>query len=144
MFVDTFADNDRGYFVKNGVVDRRYNPRSASLVVSNLYSELMGASNLRSIGSQKVDHGEVQLFSSDQQVFALVLPEQPVYLKRISMPCKVEGAARLADLTKGEVMPLQWQQENNGLKLDSEVLYRHPCLIRWQRDKGYRLKKRSV
>lgn len=133
VFVDTFADNDRGYFVKNGVVDRRYNPRSASLVVSNLYSELLGVTGLQPIGSEQAEHCEVQLFSSDQQVFALVLPEQPVYLKQLSMPCIVEGAARLADLKKGEVMPLEWQAGDNGLLLDTEVLYQHPCLIRWQK-----------
>ena len=36
MILDTFTDSDRGYFARNGLVDRRYNPRLTSHVVSNL------------------------------------------------------------------------------------------------------------
>ena len=36
VYVDTFADVDRGYFVRNGLVDRRYNPRLAHSVVRNM------------------------------------------------------------------------------------------------------------
>ena len=36
VVLDTFADSDRGYFARNGLVDRRYNPRLTSRVVSNL------------------------------------------------------------------------------------------------------------
>lgn len=133
VFVDTFADNDRGYFVKNGVVDRRYNPRAGSLIVSNLYAELMGCGKLLAIGNQQVDHGEVQLYGSDNQVFALVLPEQPVYLKRITMPVEIKGEARLVDLHKGEIKSLAWQAQGSGIQLDAEVLYQQPCLIRWQK-----------
>ncbi len=34
--LDTFADIDRGYFARTGLVDRRYNPRLSSHVVKNL------------------------------------------------------------------------------------------------------------
>jgi len=37
VIVDTFADIDRGYFRRNGVVDRHYNPRPGYHVVQNLY-----------------------------------------------------------------------------------------------------------
>ena len=32
VFIDTFVDVDRGYFVRHGLVDRRYNPRLAGNV----------------------------------------------------------------------------------------------------------------
>jgi hypothetical protein len=36
FFIDIFADMDRGYFVRNGFVDRRYNPNRAALLVKFL------------------------------------------------------------------------------------------------------------
>ena len=36
VFADTMVDNDRGYFVRNGVLDRLCNPRPAFHVVRNL------------------------------------------------------------------------------------------------------------
>lgn len=38
VYLDTFADVDRGYFVRTGVVDRRYNPRLGHGVVRNFYA----------------------------------------------------------------------------------------------------------
>jgi len=43
VILDTFADSDRGYFARNGLVDRRYNPRLTSRVVSNLCALLNDA-----------------------------------------------------------------------------------------------------
>ena len=40
VFLDTFADFDRGYFPRTGLVDRRYNPRAASFVFRYLHSAL--------------------------------------------------------------------------------------------------------
>jgi len=41
IFLDTFADFDRGYFPRTGIVDRRYNPRMASYVFRHLQSALV-------------------------------------------------------------------------------------------------------
>ena len=40
VFADTLADIDRGYFVRHGVVDRRYNPRLGARVLRHLYGAL--------------------------------------------------------------------------------------------------------
>jgi hypothetical protein len=42
VWLDTFADVDRGYFPRAGLVDRRYNPRMAGRVCRNLNSALAG------------------------------------------------------------------------------------------------------
>lgn len=42
VIFDTFTDADRGYFVRTGLVDRRYNPRQAGRVVANLTGLLNG------------------------------------------------------------------------------------------------------
>jgi 3',5'-cyclic AMP phosphodiesterase CpdA len=41
VFTDTFADIDRGHFVRNGLVDSRYNPRPAADAFRNLQSWLL-------------------------------------------------------------------------------------------------------
>ena len=40
VFIDTFADVERGFFMRNGVTDRRYNPRLGSHVARHLYAAL--------------------------------------------------------------------------------------------------------
>ena len=42
VVLDTFADVDRGYFARSGLVDRRYNPRPTGQVVGTLMSLLHG------------------------------------------------------------------------------------------------------
>ena len=42
FFCDTFADNDRGYFPRIGVVDRLYNPQPGFHIVRNLHAVLGG------------------------------------------------------------------------------------------------------
>jgi len=44
VFLDTFVDHDRGYYPRNGLVDRRYNPRSSYYVFLNLLCALRRAS----------------------------------------------------------------------------------------------------
>ena len=38
VFCDTFADNDRGYFPRIGLLDREFNPRSGAMLVRNLHA----------------------------------------------------------------------------------------------------------
>ena len=40
VFFDTFADHDRGYFPRHGLVDRAYDPRPAGLVLRQLVEKL--------------------------------------------------------------------------------------------------------
>ena len=40
FFIDTFADVDRGYFARKGLVDRRYNPNDAADLFKNLQNSL--------------------------------------------------------------------------------------------------------
>jgi hypothetical protein len=40
VFLDTFVDHDRGYYPRNGLLDRRYNPRSSYYVFRHLQRAL--------------------------------------------------------------------------------------------------------
>ena len=43
VLLDTFVDHDRGYFVRHGLIDRRYNPRPAYHALRHLCAWLVGA-----------------------------------------------------------------------------------------------------
>ena len=136
LFVDTFADNDRGYFVKNGVVDRRYNPRLGSQVVRNLYAELHPHSDFNELACHELAYGEVQTFSTERYLFALVLPTQPIYVQQLSLPdgVSIKGSeARRVNLETGIVSGLAVGTGNGQLTLDNSVLYQTPTLIRFER-----------
>jgi len=134
-FVDTFADNDRGYFVKNGVVDRRYNPRIGSQVVRNLYAELKGITGLRHVDSRQQTHGVVHRYMSDTKTFVLVLPDAPFYLSDISADADVgaDGVIplRSTNLETGLVYDKQVTVQNGAMQLDDSYLFQIPTLLSW-------------
>ncbi|MEH6813476.1 MAG: metallophosphoesterase [Motiliproteus sp.] len=138
VFVDTFADNDRGYFVKNGVVDRRYNPRIGSQVVRNLYAELNQQQGLTAGSSYSLAQGQMHTFSSDTGVYALVLPTDAMYIKdfplgSIKLSSALENTSlnlRKANLETGIVEPISGVSGSQSIGLDNGVLYRVPTLLK--------------
>lgn len=131
-FVDTFADNDRGYFVKNGVVDRRYNPRIGSQIVRNLYAEFNGVEGLKQLETTSLTHGVVHQFGAGNRSFALVLPEAPFYLSQIKVNAAPGMASvRHVNLETGIVQTAASEIDANVLKLDDAALYQVPTLISW-------------
>lgn len=76
IFLDTFMDHDRGYFPRNGLYDRRLNPRRAAIVLRNLNAALnrYGASITNPI--KKSSDGWTNIrFQSRQTIYTLKLPE---------------------------------------------------------------------
>ena len=73
VILDTFADSDRGYFARNGLVDRRYNPRLTSRVVSNLCALMAqyAPSGINLVQTQ----GELDELSTSDSCFDLVSGE---------------------------------------------------------------------
>src|SRR5262245_55422544 len=106
VFVDTFADIDRGYFVRNGLVDRRYNPRLGSHVVRNLYGALnASAKPVTRGGSHDVTSGRICTAEVEGEVMALVLPEQKIRVDRVPANRRdaISGKARRIDLETGRI-----------------------------------------
>jgi hypothetical protein len=113
VFVDTFADIDRGYFVRNGLVDRRYNPRLGSHVVKNLYGALnASAKPLTSGGSHDVTSARICTVEVDGDEVALVLPQQKVRVDRVPANRRDAGSgtARRIDLETGRVSRVRWRR----------------------------------
>lgn len=54
--LDTFMDVDRGYFARNGLVDRRHNPRQAAVVLRKLHDRLVRAGDLTMLSLSRSDN----------------------------------------------------------------------------------------
>lgn len=76
VFLDTFADVDRGYFVRTGVVDRRFNPRLGLNVIRNLFAAFAAGSG-RFHPLDQSETGECSSFAigGEEEVCMLVLPK---------------------------------------------------------------------
>lgn len=133
VFIDTFADIDRGYFVRNGLVDRRSNPRLASHVVRNLYGALNAAPDSPRRGrAHEMAWGHLFTLTRREEWLALVLPERKVLLER--MPCETSrgganGTARVIDLATGHVRRTPWQQTTGERTLVDGAVCATPTLI---------------
>jgi len=76
VFFDTFMDVDRGYFPRNGFIDRRYDPRPASRVYANLHAALAGR-RIEALTGHGAAIPSLRLARVDGEPVALVLPEDP-------------------------------------------------------------------
>ncbi len=74
IVLDTFDDVDRGYFARNGLYDRRYNPRPAAFVYRHLHAALQARARPAAIDRRALPEGIVCSFSIGSQRSALVLP----------------------------------------------------------------------
>lgn len=75
VYADTFIDNDRGYFVRNGVLDRLNNPRQAFHVVRHLNGLLADVRELAAEGDVTVLGGRAVQVCADGRPFVLLLPD---------------------------------------------------------------------
>ncbi|MFD4839767.1 metallophosphoesterase [Achromobacter sp. NPDC058515] len=89
--LDTFMDVDRGYFSRNGLVDRRHNPRRAAVMLRKLHDRLARAGELRLLSFSRADDGLALLLQPGA--------EGKPFQCRIPLPVQAAaaGAATLAD-----------------------------------------------
>ncbi len=75
VYCDTYIDNDRGYFVRNGVLDRLNNPRPAFHVLRHLHGALDEFEALTAGRVHTTDGLRAISVQADGQELILVLPE---------------------------------------------------------------------
>ena len=76
VYADVFADIDRGYFMRNGVVDRLYNPRLSYHVVRTLYAALnVDRRPLALAGAEDANEGRLVHARREAETLVLVLPK---------------------------------------------------------------------
>jgi len=101
IILDTFADTDRGYFARTGLVDRRFNPKIGSHILGNLISHLSGED--WSIDQASNDDGisehVIVMTNKKGETSSLVLPAET------AVTLKAEDGQVCYDLTTGEMIP---------------------------------------
>ncbi len=101
---DTFEDVDRGYFVRHGLVDRRYNPRLAAKVLRHLGSALahcdIGAARMTSLVERA--YGRAMTVEIPEGFLMLNMPTGPWTLSEIDLVgCGDQQVLSLLDLESG-------------------------------------------
>lgn len=101
-WLDTFADVDRGYFPRGGLVDRRYNPKMAGRVCRNVNSVMESVGLDAGSLSEAAFEGGVALSAraGDNQ-WMLILPGREIETAAIAGAPR--GPARWIDLATGVV-----------------------------------------
>lgn len=77
VWLDTFADIDRGYFVRHGIADRRLAPRPAGLALRHLHAALDGMTADPGAVLRETPHGRVIVAGAGTARIALALPAHP-------------------------------------------------------------------
>lgn len=139
VWLDTLSDVDRGYFPRNGLVDRRYNPRMAGHVYRNLHRVLAVPSEDLSVGEIfSVSGAQVLTMKrGTRKTCLLIMPDHEIPIDLLPWPneggrAHAENAIWI-DLVSGEITALTCSTvETKGrrvLKLDHPVTCSAPALL---------------
>ena len=105
VFLDTFADMDRGYFPRQGLVDRRFNPRRGSRAVAGLHALLAEREHLSPRPAREVDGGVVLTADDAGVEVRLVLPAPRMRLSQVH-PGREGAGVRAVDVESGQDLAL--------------------------------------
>jgi predicted phosphodiesterase len=135
VFLDSFADVDRGYFPRTGLVDRRWNPRLAAHVVRNLHAALNDTpASLAPGGRHDVPGGRIFALRRSSERLALVVAERTLNLNRMPAapaPAAPGGVASVVNLETGFIERRRWERRGSTLAIDGDVTCSVPTLIRF-------------
>ncbi len=128
---DTFEDVDRGYFVRHGLVDRRYNPRLAARVLRHLQAALAqrDRADVRDCLAEDSDNGRLLTVSFSAGRLVLILPGKRVTLKEIEAVSGSGQELRLLDLGDGAVTRVPAKTLRSCLQLPEPVVVETPLLL---------------
>ncbi len=128
---DTFEDVDRGYFVRNGLVDGRYNPRLAARVLRRLNAALYrhpGAGAVEGV-VRELPGGRVLAARRADHLFVLVLPSAPFELRSIEVPAGAPcEELTTVDLADGATATISVESDGPCLRLSSALAVETPHL----------------
>lgn len=120
MFLDTLVDLDRGYFVRTGLLDRRYNPRLAARVFRHLHLALTTTSaSWADAGAAAIDGVAFRRLDGRAASATLVLPSQAGAVHRLPVSRSTPGTGRWIDLDRGEISEVGWRADHDAAVLDA-------------------------
>lgn len=133
VFTDTFMDIDRGYFARNGLVDRRCNPRLGSHVVRHLHALLDGPAWTAAPAREEYGTRCLPLRSRGRTAVLVHNPESAAVrlLSEGIDPGGRRGKARCVDLASGEIQTVAWNARGRRIHLTRPVPFTAPILIQF-------------
>ena len=129
VYLDTFADIDRGYTTRHGLVDRRYNRRPAARVLRHLNAAMSAFAGPGPAAMIIADEGVVGLQAEGR---AAALADGSGAVVRLPLaPATPQGTARVLDLVSGAFEIVTWRAANScgALDLDRPAQSGTPTLI---------------
>ncbi len=129
---DTFEDTDRGYFVRRGLVDGRYNPRPAARVLRHLGAALaryrQGA--VEEARCEELDGGRLVTLRCGARILATVLPQPHLAIRELDVPGTADGDSLiLVDLESGAVSSLPAAPRGGTMRLERRLELERPSLL---------------
>jgi len=123
VFIDTFVDIDRGYFVRHGLVDRRYNPRLAGNVFRYLTRALEVVYNAATVESvYSKNGGQLYMYKDDKAFYGLITSISGATIHMSALMPEEEitglsGTGQCIDLNTGEIAAFIWKKiQTNGTR----------------------------
>ncbi len=129
---DTFEDVDRGYFVRHGLVDRRFNPRLPARVLRHLGAALAGlrASDVVDCSASEAPDCRLLSVGLTERFLVLVLPRGAPVLREIArVGGRAGGTLRVLDLETGAPTRVSWSTDGSRLRLDEALTVTRPLLL---------------
>ena len=133
VFIDTLADIDRGYFVRNGLLDRLYNPRMAAEVVRHLNDALARIESDLALDPKLAVAGcRLGMFRTPDAHHALILPDRAVSLAEIPIPgAAADDDGTVTRLDSGVVARIPWRRHGSaaGIRFARPLQCDAPALL---------------
>jgi hypothetical protein len=119
VFMDTFMDRDRGQYHRNGLIDRRCNPRPAFRVFQNLTALLQGAVAAKIRGDETGTRLRSLSVETDAAFSTLILPVQEGVRYdqadgRLPAEAGHGGRGTWTDLSTGQSYGVEWKRDGRG------------------------------
>ena len=129
---DTFEDTDRGYFMRHGLVDRRYNPRPAARVLRHLNAALARylRGEVEEAGCLELAGGRMVTLRRGARILATVLPQPRLTITELDTPGAAAGDSLIAvDLDSGKLTSLPATAHRGTVRLQRPLEIERPHLL---------------
>jgi len=136
VFVDTLVDIDRGYFMRNGVLDHLCNPRLGALVLQHLYGALNASRENFTVGECiENDTGTWITCPGERIAHLLYLPHDTARTGELPLPSEWRGngqSIRKTNLATGEIEKVSTRESVDiHIALGKEEQSPSPHLFTW-------------
>jgi len=120
IWLDTFIDHDRGYYPRNGLLDRRYNPRPNFYAFRHLQHALGGSASHTIKMALIESNADIRAFSVEVSQYRCIIllsgsEERNEGLNELNIAWKptltrLDGVGQWLDLWTGNMRDIHWKQ----------------------------------